>query len=717
MHTIRVSHDPQPCDKTTNRRPNSLTQKRQMIMTITPSTHTPPVAAKQPTRIEAQGDLRIDDYFWLRERENPAVRAYVEAENGYTAAVMAHTAALQAKLFQELRGRIQERDSAVPEQIDGYFYYHRFEEGKQYPIFCRKQGSLDHPEEILLDQNELAAGHAFCELGIYKISLNHRLLAFSVDYEGNERFVLHVKDLANGELLADAIPETFYSVEWAADNRTLFYNKQDAVWRPYKVFRHTLGADPAQDELVMHETDDAYWLQIAKTKDQHYILLDLHSSTTKEVWFIPADQPAAAPTVIHPREHKVEYSVEHHSGQFLITTNWEAENFRVMAAPVDNLGKGQWRERIPYRPAVKIDGVEPFQNHLVIHEREQGLRQLRVIDLRTQQEHVVKSPEAAYSYGRHSNPDFHSNLLRFTYTSLTTPNTVYDYNMDTQTREFKKQEPVLGGYDATQYETLRLYATARDGTQVPISLVRRKDAPKDQPLPTLLYGYGSYGACIEPAFNASRISLLDRGMAFAMAHIRGGGEMGRQWYLHGKLLHKLNTFTDFVDAAQYLVDAGYTAPNRLTAMGRSAGGLLMGAVVNLRPDLFQAVIAGVPFVDVMNTILDPTIPLTVIEWEEWGNPNRPDEYAYMRAYSPYDNLEAKAYPHILATAGFNDSRVQYWEPAKWVAKLRTLKTDSNRLLLKTNMGAGHSGASGRFDYLKETAFEYAFLLDALGITE
>ncbi len=684
-------------------------------MTTTTPLLTPPVAVKQPKRIEAQGDVRIDDYFWLRERENPAVRAYLEAENDYLKTVMAHTEELQATLFHELKGRIQERDASVPESIDDYFYYHRFEEGKQYPIYCRKQGSLESAEEILLDQNEVAAGHAFCELGVYEISPNHRLLAYSVDYEGNERFVLHIKNLETGELLPDAIPETFYSVAWAADNATLFYNKQDASWRPYQVFRHRLGDDPANDLLVMHEPDDAFWLMISKSKDQQYILLDLHSSTTKEVWFIPANQPTAAPTVIHLREHKVEYSVEHHSGNFLITTNWEAENFRVMTAPVATPEKAHWRERIPYRPTVKVDAVEPFVNHFVIHEREAGLRQLRIVDLRTNSEHIVKSPEPAYTYGRHANPDFNSNLLRFTYTSMTTPNTVYDYNMDTQAREFKKQEPVLGGYDASQYETFRLHATARDGTPVPLSLVRRKDAPTDQPQPMLLYGYGSYGATSEPAFNASRISLLDRGMAFAIAHIRGGGEMGRQWYLQGKLLHKLNTFTDFIDCAQYLVDNGYTTPDRLTAMGRSAGGLLMGAIVNLRPDLFKAVIAGVPFVDVINTILDPTIPLTVIEWEEWGNPNQPDEYAYMRAYSPYDNLAAKAYPHILATAGFNDSRVQYWEPAKWVAKLRTLKTDNNRLLLKTNMGAGHSGASGRFDYLKETAFEYAFLLDALGL--
>lgn len=686
---------------------------------------TPPVAAKRPKRIAAQGDVRLDDYFWLRERENPAVRAYVEAENAYTQAVMAHTTPLQASLYRELRSRIQEDDASVPERIGDYFYYHRTEEGKQYPIYCRKRDSLDAPEELLLDQNELAAGQGFCDLGVYRISPNHQLLAFSVDYAGTERFLLQVKDLTTGQLLPDAIPDTFYSVEWAADNQTLFYNKQDAAWRPYKVFRHQLGADPAQDELVFHEPDDAYWLQLLKTKDQHYLLLDLHSSTTKEVHFIPADQPTAAPTVIHPREHLLEYSVEHHptllhheqGGCFLITTNWDAENFRVMTASVAAPAKEHWQAFIPHRPTVKVDAVEPFAQHLVIHEREAGLRQLRVIDLASNAAHVVTFPEPVYTYNRHENPDFHTTTLRFAYTSLTTPETVFDYEMAARTREQKKQQAVLGGYDPNNYVAERLYATARDGTQVPISLVRRKDTPVDRPAPLLLYGYGSYGACIDPYFVANRISLLDRGMIYAIAHIRGGGEMGRHWYLQGKLKQKLNTFTDFIDCAQFLVDRGITSPERLTAMGRSAGGLLMGAVVNLRPDLFHGVIAGVPFVDVINTVLDPTIPLTVIEWEEWGNPNKLDEYAYMRAYSPYDNLAAKAYPHILATAGFNDSRVQYWEPAKWVAKLRTLKTDDKRLLLKTNMGAGHAGASGRFDYLKETAFEYAFLLDLLGIAE
>lgn len=678
----------------------------------------PPVAAKEPRQIVFQDDVRNDDYYWLRERENPAVRAYLDAENDYLQAVMAHTKPLQARLYQEMRARIQEEDSSVPEQIDRYYYYRREEEGKQYPIFCRKAGSLNAAEEVLLDQNELAEGHDFCDLGIYRISPNHQLLAFSVDYDGNERFLLQVKDLKTGQVLPDAIPDTFYSVEWAADNQTLFYNKQDAAWRPYQLYRHQLGTDPAKDPLVYHEIDDSYWLQLYKSKDDHYLFLSMQSSTTTEIHFIPAAQPEAMPLLIHPREHEMEYRVEHHptlrGGCFLITTNWEAENFRVMTAPVDTPGKANWQELFPYRPAVKVDSVEPFVNHLVIHEREAGLRQLHIYPLGTEESHAVQFPESVYTYHRHRNPEFATGLYRFTYTSFTTPETVYDYNLNDRSREQKKQQPVLG-YDAEQYVAERIFATARDGTQIPISLVRHKETPTDQPVPLLLHGYGAYGVCSDPEFSSSRISLLDRGMVYASAQIRGGGEMGRHWYLNGRIKHKMNTFTDFVDCAQHLVNIGYTSPEQFAITGRSAGGLLMGAVLNLRPDLFKVVVAGVPFVDVINTIIDESIPLTVIEWEEWGNPHKPDEYAYMRAYSPYDNLVATAYPHILATAGLNDSRVQYWEPAKWVAKLRTVKTDENHLLLKTNMGAGHAGSSGRFDYLKETAFEYAFILDALGL--
>ncbi len=683
---------------------------------------TPPTASTQSKRIDIHGDVRIDDYFWLRERDDPAVLAYLEAENAYLDGVMAPTQALQTTLYQEMRGRIQEEDQAVPEKLGPYHYYQRTEEGQQYPLFCRRADRADAPEEILLDQNALAAGHDFCDLGVYRISPNHQLLAFSVDYVGNERFELRIKDLTTGELLPDAIPDTFYSVEWAADNHTIFYNKQDDAWRPYKVFRHRLGSEPTADPLVHHETDESYWLQIYKSKDQQYLFLDMQSTTTKEVQYIPADQPTAPPTIIHPREHGLEYSVEHHptlgedgAGRLLITTNWAAENFRVMVATVGEPGKAQWQTLIPHRPAIRVNGVEPFADHLVIHERAAGLPQIRVIELATNSEHTVSFPEPAYSYQRHRNPDFASTQLRFTYTSFITPETVFDYQMNDRSREIKKQQPVLGGYDPANYVSERLHATARDGTQVPISLVRHKDTRSDSPQPLLLHGYGAYGVCSDPAFSASRVSLLDRGLIYATAHIRGGGEMGRHWYLGGRVSTKMNTFTDFVDCAQHLVDSGYTTPAQLAIRGRSAGGLLMGAVLNLRPDLFKAVIAGVPFVDVINTISDPSIPLTVIEWEEWGNPNIPEEYAYMRAYSPYDNMVATEYPHMLVTAGLNDSRVQYWEPAKWVAKLRTLKQDQNLLLLKTHMGAGHAGSSGRFDYLKETALEYAFLLRVLGI--
>ncbi|MFN8442304.1 MAG: S9 family peptidase [Caldilineaceae bacterium] len=678
---------------------------------------TPPLATKHPTRLEQHGDLRIDDYFWLRERENLAVLEYIKAENVYTEAMMAHTKELREQLYREMRGRIQEEDQDVPEQIGDYFYYERTEQGKQYPIHCRKQGSLAATEEILLDQNQLAEGHDFCDVGIFEISPDQRLLAFSVDYAGNERFTLQVKDLTTGLLLPDKIENTFYSVEWAADNRTLFYNICDEAWRPFKLFRHELGQDTSEDTLIFHEPDESYWVQIYKTKNQRYLIIHLHNTTTNEAWFIPADQPTRAPQVIEPRQHRVEYDVEQHGDFFLITTNLEAENFRVMRAPTDAPGKAHWQEVIPHRPSVLVKDVEPFRDFWVIHEREGGFRQIHVIDLVSQAEHVVEFPEPIYSYRRHDNPEFDTHILRFTYSSLTTPNTVFDYDMRTRSRQQRKQQVVKGGYDATRYETLRQIAIAPDGAQVPISIVRRKDKATGKPAPLFLYGYGSYGSTCDPDFESNIISLLDRGFVYAIAHVRGGGEMGRAWYLNGRVLHKKNTFTDFIACAEHLVAQGFTTPQQVVANGASAGGLLMGAITNLRPDLFAGIIAEVPFVDVISTVSDPTIPLTVIEWEEWGNPANPEEYAYMRSYSPYDNVEAKAYPHILATAGWNDSRVQYWEPAKWVAKLRTTKTNNNILLLKTNMGAGHGGSSGRFDYLKEIAFQFAFALDVIERSE
>jgi len=693
------------------------------------TTPTPPVAAVKPVEFTNHGDVRIDNYYWLRERENPELLAYLEAENAYTAASLAHTETLQKELFAEMKGRIKETDESVPVEKGGYFYYRRTEEGKQYAIYCRRvtsgRGSLDAAEEVLLDVNMEAEGKKYMRLGNFSVSPDQRLLAYALDDNGSENYTLRVKNLETGELLPDEVAKTYYGLEWGNDNQTLYYTVLDAAMRPYKLFRHRLG-DPSTgsghqasaDELLFHEPDESYFLSLYKTKSARFVIAHLHSAVTQEVHLIDADDPAAQPKVVQPRIHAMEYSVEHHRDaagieKLYITTNWEAENFRVMTATVDAPGRANWQEFIPHRPAVKVDRVEAFRDFLVVHEREAGLRQIRVQDAQSGAFHRIEQPEPVYTVGSGENPNYASRVLRYGYTSLVSPSTVFDYAMDSRQREMKKQDEVKG-YNPDDYRAERVWATASDGTQVPVSLVYPKNIALDGSNPTLLYGYGSYGASIDPSFSSSRVSLLQRGFVFAIAHVRGGGEMGRAWKEDGKFLKKKNTFTDFIAAAEHLIAAGFTRPDKLAAMGGSAGGLLMGAVVNLRPDLFAAVAAHVPFVDVINTMLDPTIPLTVIEWEEWGNPADPEFYAYMKSYSPYDNVEAKDYPAILATAGLNDPRVQYWEPAKWVALLRTRKTDDNPLLLKTNMGAGHGGASGRYDYLEETAFEYAFLIDQMG---
>ena len=694
-------------------------------MTNTQQKLHPPMAEKRPRIFRNHGDERIDDYYWLRERTDPDVLAYLEAENAYTEQEMAHTETLQSTLYTEMRARIQEADQTVPEEWGGYCYYERTEEGRQYPIHCRKRVGVDSGEEILLDENELATGHEYLRVGIFRVSPNHKLLAYSVDTSGAEAYTIYIKDLESGEHLPDQIPGTYYSVEWANDSRTLFYNVLDAAMRPFKLFRHQLGTESTADALIYHEEDEAFFLGLRKSKSQRYLFLNLGSKVTSEVWFIPADEPTARPTVISPRQQDVEYTVEHavdpDGERFLITTNEDATNFRVLEIPIgpsaDVPAKEKWRELIPHSDEVMIDGVEPFRNHLVIYQRAEGFRQIQIRNLRTGDLRRVDFPESVYTFSTSRNPDFESTILRFTYQSLTTPNSVYDYNMDDHTRTLRKQKEVLGGFDAANYASERLFANAKDGTQIPISLVRRKDVATDKAGPLLLYGYGSYGASTEPTFNSAMLSLLDRGVTFAIAHVRGGSEMGRSWYENGKFLHKKNTFTDFIACAEHLIELGYTKPAQLVAMGRSAGGLLMGAVTVMRPDLFRAIVAGVPFVDVINTMLDPSIPLTVIEYEEWGNPNDPIYYHYMKSYAPYENTLPGDYPAILATAGLNDPRVQYWEPAKWIAKLRTVQTNDSRLLLKTNMGAGHRGSSGRFDYLKEVAFDYAFLLDTLGFEE
>ena len=676
---------------------------------------TPPVAMTIPKVDTLHGETRIDNYFWLRERDNPAVIEYLKAENKYTETMMKHTEEFQKQLYKELLSRIKETDLSVPEKIDNYHYYTRTEKGKQYEIHCRKKGSLDTEEEILLDENALAAEHEYFSIDVYEVSPDHQLLAFSTDTTGSETYTLYIKDLDTGELLKDEIANTYCSVEWASDNRIIFYNVLDEAKRPYKLYRHRLGTDPREDILVYHEEDEAFFLSMYKTKSRAYLLLNLRSMTTSEVRYLRADRPTEDFKIVHPRQHEMEYYIDHHGERFFVMTNDNAKNFKLMEVPVTAPSKKNWEEIIPHRDSVKIDGMEAFKNHLVVYERENGLKEIRISNMVNGEVYYVDFPEPVYTFWPGGNPDFNTNLLRYDYTSLITPGSVFDYNMDTKARELKKQDEVLGGYDPSLYQSERIFAKASDGTMVPISLVYKKGVVKDSRNPLFLYGYGSYGSSSDPSFSSNRLSLLDRGFIFAIAHIRGGQEMGRYWYDQGKFLQKKNTFTDFIACAEHLIAEKYTSSDKLAIYGGSAGGLLMGAVTNMRPDLFKVVVAKVPFVDVINTMLDSSIPLTVTEYEEWGNPSDKEYYDYIKSYSPYDNVEAEDYPNILVTAGLNDPRVQYWEPAKWIAKLRALKTDGNLLLLKTNMGAGHSGASGRYDYLKEIAFEYAFVFDLLGV--
>lgn len=679
---------------------------------------TPPIAAVRPHTLPAHGITRIDNYFWMRERDNPEVIAYLNGENAYTDAVMQDTKPLQETLFQELKGRIQETDLSVPVKMGGYYYYTRTEEGKQYDIHCRKLGSMDGEEEIILDVNAVAGESSYCAIGVFEPSPNHQLLAYSVDLSGNETYTLYVKDLLTGDLLPDAIPGTYYSLAWANDNTTLFYNVLDNALRPYQLRRHVLGTS-AQDDVVVYQEDDGrYFLSVTKSKDDVYVLLYLNSKETDEVRFLSATAPMGEFQPVHPREQGVEYGAEHHRGRFYIFTNADgAKNFKIVTAPVENPGRAHWEEFLPYDETIKIDGLEMFRDHIVIYQRQDGLRQIKVGHLDKNEFHLIEFPEPVYAAWGGHNPEFDNQTLRFHYTSLVTPESVFDYDMETRMRILKKQHPVLGGYDPEQYTSERVWAKAEDGTSVPISLVYKKGTRDRGRVPLLLYGYGSYGHSIDPYFSSNRLSLLDRGIIYAIAHIRGGGEMGRPWYESGKYLAKRNTFTDFIACAEHLIAKKYTSPEQLVAMGGSAGGLLMGAVVTLRPDLFQGVIADVPFVDVVTTMSDPSIPLTVTEYEEWGNPDNEEYFRYMLSYSPYDNVVSQDYPNLLVTAGLNDPRVQYWEPAKWVARLRATKTDDNLLLLRTNMGAGHGGASGRYDFLREVAEDYAFFLKVLGLIE
>ncbi|MEM7030445.1 MAG: S9 family peptidase [Chloroflexota bacterium] len=674
----------------------------------------PPVAKKHGHVDIRHGDIRNDDYFWLRERESDDVLAYLQAENKYTDAMMAHTEVLQDTLYQEMVGRIQETDTAVPEKIDDYYYYTRTQEGQEYPIHCRKKGNLDAEEVILLDENQMALGQDYCKIGVFEVSPNHQILAYSVDNDGSEVFTTFFKNLETGQLYPDQISGTYYSSAWGNDNQTYFYDVIDEAHRPYQLFRHTLGSDTAADVLVYEEPDEAYNLAVDKTRSQAFILLILNSVKTSEVHYLDANTPNANFRVIHAREQGIEYTVSHHGSYFYIVTNDQAINFRLMTAPINNPAKENWHEQAPHRRDIKLDRVHLFKNHLVLMERQNGFRAIQITNLTTQESHYIDFPEPVYAVYEEANDDFNTQTFRFEYTSLVTPDSIFDYDMDTRTQTLMKQRPVLGGYDPNKYESVRTYAIARDGTPVPMSLVYKKGTVFNGENGCLLQAYGSYGVCSDPYFSSSRLSLLNRGFVIAIAHIRGGGEMGRPWYENGKFFHKQNTFYDFIACAEALIQTKVTSPSHLAIQGGSAGGLLMGAVINLRPDLFKAVVAAVPFVDVINTMLDSSIPLTVGEYEEWGNPNEEDYYYYMKAYSPYDQVEAKDYPHLLITSGLNDPRVQFWEPTKWTAKLRATKTDQNRLLLKTEMGAGHGGPSGRYEALKETAFEYAFILDILG---
>jgi oligopeptidase B len=675
----------------------------------------PPVAASIPHVDTVAGVAVSDPYFWLRDdkRERPEVLDYLRRENAYTEAVTRHTQALQDTLFHEMVGHIKETDLSVPELVDGYYYYSRTEKGKQYPIFCRKRGSLSAREQVVLDENAVGRGHAYSRVALRQVSPDGNLLAYTHDTTGSEWYTVRVKDLRTGRLLPDAIDSVSYGLEWAGDNRTLFFTRDNAVHRPNRIFRRALG-NPAE-ALVVSEPDSLYSLGLDKTKDRAYLLAQSSSFTTGEVRYLPASRPTGEWRVLLPRREGVEYSAEHHGNEFLVLTNDGALNFKVLRVPVASPDSTRWTELVPADDSVLIEGMEVFEDYLVLYRRGDARQQIRVLPFGAAP-YDVDFSEVVHELEPGRNPEFHSRALRFTYSSPRTPPTVYDYDLATRTRKVLKLTEVPD-FQPKQYATERVWAPAADGARVPVSLFYRMPLRKGRPRPMLLYAYGSYGASTDPGFSPRILPLVDRGYIFAVAHIRGGQEMGRRWYDQGKMLRKKTTFTDFIAAAEWLEREGYTAPDRLAIRGGSAGGLLMGAVTNMRPDLFRVVVADVPFVDVINTMRDPSLEFTTQEWQQWGNPNVPAEFAYIRSYSPYENVERQAYPAILATAGLNDPRVNYWEPAKWVAKLRAMKTDSNPLLLKINMGAGHGGRSGRYESLRDDAFRYAFVVDMIRTTD
>ena len=681
----------------------------------TQNTLTPPVARKIPKEATTNGDKRVDNYFWLREKTNPEVIKYLEAENAYAEAFMKPSEALQQTLYKEMVGHLKETDVNVPYRDGNYFYFSRTEKGKQYPIYCRKRESLSAPEEVTLDLNELAKGHKYLGLGAYTVSDDGNLLAYTTDTTGYRQYTLQVKDLRTGQLSPEKI-ERVGQVSWAGDNRTLFYTTEDAVTkRRDKFYRHTVGTE--KSELLFDEKDELYDVESYRSRDKAYVFLVSESKLTSEVRYISTAQPAGELMLIAPRQNEHKYFADHRDGLFYIRTNEGGKNYRVVTAPAADPKKKNWKELIAHRPSVKLNDIDLFANHLVISEREKGLEQLEIVDLRPNgKTHRVEFPEPVYSTALSNNREFNTNTLRFNYQSLVTPSSVFDYDMNTKERKLLKQTEVPG-YNAALYTSERAFATASDGTRIPLSIVYKKGLKMDGKNPLLLYGYGSYGISMSPTFSLTRLSMLDRGVIYVIAHIRGGGEMGEDWREQGRMMFKKNTFTDFISSAEYLIKERYTNNQRLVIQGGSAGGLLVGAVSNMRPDLFKAVVAQVPFVDVINTMLDASLPLTTSEYLEWGNPNEPKAYEYIKSYSPYDQIKPQSYPAMLIKVSLNDSQVPYWEGAKFAAKLRATKTDNNPVLLKTNMGAGHGGSSGRYDALKEVAFDYAFILTQMGINQ
>jgi len=682
-----------------------------------------PVAAKKPINITAHGDTRVDNYFWLNDffkkgPDSSNVVAYLEAENKYYDTMMFGTNKLQEKLYEEMKGRIKEKDESVPVFKNGYFYYNRLVETKDYYVSCRKKGSLDAAEEILLDVNVMAEGHEYFSIGGSEVSPDNKLLVYGVDTVSRNEFTLYIKNLETGELYNDAIPRSSGGGVWAADNKTIFYTSKNPVTLlSEKIKRHVLGTNAAADVVVYEEKDPSNYIGVGKTKSEEYILIVSGATLSSEYRILPADQPMADFKVFQPRMKEVLYDLEHANGLFYIRTNMNAKNFKVMTSTESNTNVTSWSELVPHKDSILIEGLDVFKNYIMLSERKKGLTQIHVINTSTGAEHYLDFGEPSYAAYPMSTPEYNTDVIRYSYTSLTTPGSVFDYNMSSKEKKLMKQQEVVGGYNAEDYVTERLYATAKDGTKVPISIVYKKGFKKEGAAPLLLYGYGSYGASMDASFSSGRLSLLDRGFAFAIAHIRGGQEMGRQWYEDGKMFKKKNTFTDFIDCADFLISKQYTSKEHLYAMGGSAGGLLMGAIVNMRPELWKGIVAQVPFVDVINTMSDASIPLTTNEYDEWGNPANKESYEYMKSYSPYENVEKKAYPNMLVITGLYDSQVQYFEPAKWVAKLREMKTDSNYILLYTNLEAGHGGASGRFKALKDRAREFAFLFSLEGIKE